>query len=320
MTIKDENLRAINNYYFTEREQRAILFLEKATDKERARTLESHLLRPPSPEAQQHRENLDYLLRYYSVLELASQTHAIPDIPGETRETAKKYLNDTYVARYFEWYYPLLVPRLFRARVNGKLQVRLDTDETKVFLRFLELDMLRDDDDTGQFLDFLDDYTVWTDDEPHNLSTVLQVMVKPGRFLKSMSTAEDEQTPTDQGVRGLLNYLGFSRALHDVLESTEHRLLRSVFWHYHGYWYQRLGGQVLGALLTGIQALQEHVPANGGTAEEEDAVRATRDDMNAAARTLEKLTSSIYRIDLEQQWLDANSHATKRETAPPSYA
>lgn len=316
MSIKDENLHAINNYYLTRREQQAMLFLDKATERERARTLESHLLREPSQEAQRHRDNLDYLLRYYSVLELAIATRAITEIPEQTRDAARKYLNDPYVVRYYEWYYPLLVPRLFRARVNGDPQVRLEKDETKTFLRFIELDMLRDDDDTGQFLGFLDDYTIWIDGDHHNLSTVLQVMVKPGRFLESMSTAEDEQTPTDQGVRGFFNYLVFSRALHEVLEATEHRLLRSVFWHYHGYWYQQLGGQVLGALLTGIQALHEHVPSHGRTAEDEDLVRATREDMAAAARTLEKLTSSIYRIDLEQRWFDQTRYGTKKSSRP----
>lgn len=295
VSIKEDNLRAINQYYLTTREQRAIHFLEHTTDTQRARTLQSHLLREPSRDALDRRDDLDYLLRYYSVLELALLTHAVTDLPEVTKERAKRHLNDRAVRRYYEWYYPLLLPSLLRARLDGHALRSSVGDHTDAFLAFVSLDASRDDEDTEMFLAFLDDYHIEIDDTEHDLGTVMRTIAAPAKLLAALSVDDDDETPTDQGVRGFLQFISFSRSLQGLLDATSDAVVRSAFWHRHGYWYEQLSGPVLGVLLTGIQALSEHVEAD-----DSDLSRRTHEDMQRAAITLRALTSSIYRIDVER--------------------
>ncbi len=301
MTIKDDNLRAIDHHYLTARERRAQRFLATASPTARARTLESHLLREPSQRAQGLRDDVDCLLRYYSVLELASITGAIPELPIATREIALRNLNDEYLRRYYERYYPQLLPQLLRARVSGDKVLGVDEDCTEDFLRFVTLDASRDDDDLETFLGFLDDYAYVIDEETHDLSSVVRTIAHPKRFLAALSVDDEDRTPTDEGVVGFLRFLSFSRDLEHLLRQVDSPLVRSCIWHYYGYWYQELGGQVLGALLTGIHILGGYVPRSATNAAEERALARTHADMAAAAASLQRLTSSVYRVHLEEE-------------------
>ncbi|MEO8380787.1 MAG: hypothetical protein ABI779_14075 [Acidobacteriota bacterium] len=300
MTIKEDNLRAVDHYYLTARERRARRFLDTASPAKRARTLESHLLREPSKKAQGVRHEVDYLLRYYSLLELASITGAIPVLPAATREIALRNLNDEYLRRYYEQYYTQLLPQLFRARLSGDRALTADDDCTEDFLRFVALDASRDDDDIEAFLGFLDHYIYVIDDETHDLSSVVRTIANPKRFLAALSVVDDNRTPTDEGVVGLLRFLSFSRDLDDFLRHVDSALVRSCFWHYYSYWYQELGGQVLGALLTGIHILGAYVPPSAANAAEARALARTHADMAAAVASLQRLTSSVYRVCLEE--------------------
>jgi|GEM_PF-51573 len=301
MTIKDDNLRAIDHAYLTARERRAQRFLDTASPAERARTLESHLLRKPSRKAQDLRDDVDDLLRYYSVLELASITGAIRELPAATRETALRNLNDADLRRYYERYYPQLLPQLFRARVSGDPALTADADCTEDFLRFVALDASRDDDEIATFLGFLDDYRYVIDEETHDLSSVVRTIAHPKRFLAALSVDNEDRTPTDEGVVGFLRFLSFSRDLDHLLRDVDSPVVRSCFWHYYGYWYQELGGQVLGALLTGINILGAYVPSAATNAAEERALARTHADMAAAVASLHLLTSSVFRVRLEEQ-------------------
>ncbi len=313
MSIKAANLRAITDRYFGAAARRAAAFLDNASPSRLARALESHLLHQPSARSIAVRDDVDCLLRYYSVLELAWLTNAIDSWPEDTAAVAR-HLKEPFVRRYYERYYPLLLPQLLRHRLEGS-GVSGNGDHTDAFLRLVDLDELRDREETPMFLWFLDDGTEVWDDEEYGLTDALKIIVDGDRFVKRLTLKESDQTPADRAVRGFINFLAFSRELEALLDRlSSDPIVQSAFWHHHGYWYQQLGGQVLGVMTAGIEAFRGHVSASVNAEIEsqtskdmmqetdlftESAIEATHRDMNHAVRVLQRLTSSVYRFALE---------------------
>jgi hypothetical protein len=107
-----------------------------------------------------------------------------------------------------------------------------------------------------------------------------------------------------------VRFLSFATELDRFLSQvSDTPLIQSAFWHQHGYWFELIGGKVLGVLTAGIEALRHYaaVPAEedlkdtdyGAAEAAEDAARAQH-EMDAAIRSLQRLTSSIYRYPLDR--------------------
>jgi hypothetical protein len=291
------NLESLDLEFLDHRAQGGLALLLNATDAELALTLQSHLLREPSQPAIAIREQVDYLMRYCSMLELASLTGTIPDpLPQTLADQMRTILSRPAVRRYYERYYPILLPQFLLRRLSGKpLRASFEGDGMALLSRFINVSSLREGKDPEMFLAFLDDFITI---DGRGRADVLRILQNGPDFVRSMTTRHPDAI--DTGVRGFVAFLSFSSALNAFLLELRHSpLLQSAFWHYHGYWFQQIGGQVLGVITAGVETLRSYVdvePADDGVRAE---MRETHASMDASIRDLQMLTSAIYRYPLE---------------------
>lgn len=295
------NLESLDLEFLDDRAQGGLAFLLNATDAELALTLQSHLLHEPSQPAMKIRDHVDFLMRYFSILELASLTGTIPNpLPETVSHSAHAVLSRPAVRRYYERYYPILLPQFLLRRLNGDpLRFAFEGNGMPLLSRFIDVSSLREGDNPEMFLAFLDDITIYGRGLPH----VLSILQDGRKFVRSMTTKHPDEI--DNGVRGFVAFLSFSRALNAFLLELRHSpLLRSAFWHYHGYWFQQIGGQVLGVITAGVETLRNYVDVESADADVHAEMKETHASMDASIRDLQMLTSAIYRYPLELELYD----------------
>jgi hypothetical protein len=303
--LNEANLESLQRQFLDKRCVAATRFLARSGEQAIARTLDSHLLREPSASAMRRRDELDYLLRYYSILELAAATGLVPRLPAPVKQQALAVLQQPSVQRYYQHYYPLLLPQLFLNRLKGRPWRAQGTDEGSLS-KFIVIDSLRQTREVELFLWFLDDGY----ENGYGLADVFEVVKNGRRLAQTIARDPEESSSGDLAVIGFLEFLSFSRELKAFLDGLEDPLLRSAFWHFHGYWYDQIGGQVLGVLTAGIESLRRHVEGGEGVppaatrrrGTPRNQVREAREtnvSMDLAIRDLQVLTSAIYRYPLD---------------------
>jgi len=295
------NLESLDLRFRDQSTNDGMKFLRTAHDARAAIVLDSHLLRAPSGDAFDIRGDVDMAMRYYCILELASLVGAIPDpLPAALADETRATLSRAAVRRYYERYYPLLLPQFLLRRLNGQpLRVDFEGDGMSLLSRFIDVSSLREGDNAEMFLDFLDDITI----NDYGLGDVIRILQNGREFVHSMTTKKLNEG--DQGVRGFVDFLGFSRELNTFLRQMKSAdLLRSAFFHFHGYWFQQIGGQVLGAITAGVETLRTYVTDGADDDVIAKEIADTHKAMDTAIRDLQVLTSSAYRYPLELQLYD----------------
>lgn len=284
--------------------------VDATPEKELALVLQSHWLRRPRQRNISRRDAVDHLIEYYSLLEVASIAGCVPrPMPEDVRHIALKRLTRPAVVRYYTRYYPLLLPQLFVRRLRGRDAVE-STDSYPEFVRFLHVNELRAGEAVELFLWFLDGRTL----DGYALEDVLQVFANGERLVRVLTNRREKQNARDFGVRGLLFFLQFCRELDGLLRSCDEKpALQSAFWHYHGYWFQQLGLQVMGIIAAVIESYRDYV-GTGPNAREKKLIRATHADMDQAQRSMQRLVSGIYSAALDRYWLGERAGDTRRST------
>ena len=284
--------------------------IDSSKDENLNALLRSHLLREiTSDEEIEARDQIDELLAFYSLLEIGILTGALEEqLPREIHDSAERHLTRPAVRRYYEKFYPLYLPQLFLRRLQGN-PASVESAPSNYFVSFLEVNELLGSDEVGTFLWFLDDG--FLDDT--GLKDVLRVLDDPKKFTRRML----RQTALDQALHGMVQFFGFCANLDKLLKSARDPLIQSACWHYHGYWFQQIGGQVYGVISTAIEQYRTWVPIPDDSLDQGDlyAIQATHASMDDVHRALERLTSAIYRSALEQLFLKDKDDSTHIEVA-----
>lgn len=191
------------------------------------------------------RESFDYLLSFYSIMEIAAAVHFIPwPLPTELQEEALADLFDRDVRRFYEEHYPLYLPALFRERLLGHVDLREkdSRDVFGIFMQFLEFVASSEKDkNLDTFLWFLDDGL----DEGYNINDTIKVLGNPKTLGESLSKKSSKRDALDESVIGFLSFLGLCRNLDALFQrSREFPLLQSAMWHYFAYWFDLIRGEV----------------------------------------------------------------------------
>jgi hypothetical protein len=108
------------------------------------------------------RDSFDFLIAFYSLLEIASLVEFVPEnLPHSNKADFLAELSFPPLLRYYQHNYPLLLPQLFRLRMEKKWSsYEKDPSESThaLFQSFLSLESrVRTDADIDMFLWFLDD-------------------------------------------------------------------------------------------------------------------------------------------------------------------
>lgn len=332
MDIKQINFESLLAQQFeTEKVRHAVNFLGsfgawEESDRRLAWVLRDHADAPiKTREEVEVRDAVDFLLGFYGLAEVASIAEFIPpELPAEFRETAARHLSQPDLVRYYREHYPLLLPHLFRLRLDGEWGGRatdqggfsfverdkidgwiverdMDDDPANsaplLFSRFLDLTTERQNDrDVDTFLWFLDDGIsggyAWVD--------MLPYLSKPDEFAERVTRTGEERTPLDRALAGLSKFIVFCSDLEGLLEECDgFPLLQSAMWHHHSYWFDHMREKVWSELNRTLEAIYGW----GEYADDPAQFRAGLEESFAETRRrLQRLMDGRYKDALEKEY------------------
>lgn len=242
MDIPQINLDTLQRWFRdTERVRRALDHLE---DPDLGHTLRSHVFEPVRTELEvEIRDGFDFLLNFYSILEIAAISRYIPPVDEMDPDLRSRWTDELRrpaVRRYYTQHYPLLLPDLFLERLlQGDTIVSNVEDLAVPTMRYLQLTSERQKDEAiDVFLWLLDDGNIrgqsWSDLEDALIAATADLS------LVTTILTETPRRPLDIAVRGFFGWIAFCRDLDTLLRSVEDPLARSAMWHHNAYWFKRL--------------------------------------------------------------------------------
>jgi hypothetical protein len=238
------------------------------------------------------RDSFDFLIAFYSILEIASIIKFVPEpVPQPQREHFQFDLSQEAVKLYYEKHYPLVLPRLFRQRLEGKRRVSesgADERAQSIFTAFLSLEgRAREDEDVEMFLWFLDSGS--SDD--FDLSDTMETLLNQRKFLDRIVKAPAKQDSLDMSLHGFRKMLAICADLDALLQrAAAYPLLQSAMWRYYEYWFDHIGKQVGSDLKRAVGNFLEWAPEKPSKKATKE-IRAYVDEVNAV---VDRLTSGMY--------------------------
>ncbi len=195
------------------------------------------------------RAALDDLLTCYSVLEIATQVDYVAPMDGEFRAQATRILERREVRTYYESHYPLLLPQLFRARLEGfgSVQVHRGPRQVAALQRILELEtrFIRNPE-VQVFLALADDFQIRGYTREH----LFQVVSEPAQLAERLARPREQRDILDDALRGLRGFLFLSDGLYRALGTLDgDPRFQSTLWHLFGYWFSERSGAVVPSVL-----------------------------------------------------------------------
>lgn len=188
------------------------------------------------------RDDFDYMLAYYGLIEIAALVELVPDpLPQETLKSASTVLSNKYVQRYYTEHYQLLLPQMLLARIAGETDLKEKEGAIPIFGEFLQIGSQLNDKAVETLLWFLDNGY----NGNHGWETTEKILSDPEKTLEALRIPYNEADHSQRAVSGFGKFLNFSVTFHELLERTENfPLLQSAMWHYHGYWFDKLGSRL----------------------------------------------------------------------------
>ena len=205
------------------------------------------------------RDNIDFLIDYYSILEIGLIANYFPNpLPAEIEKEIEFILKNQFVNQYFTQYYPLILPQILLKQVlknKGEMYFQHQSLEnsTGLFDRFLMLNQVkRNDEDINQFLWFLDDG--WTGG--YSIRDFWKVL-KDREIIKDKLDLANNN-PLNSSLWGFIKYTQFLADFADLLrDSREDALLQSSFWHYQSYWFEHMKNGLGDIVEIGLKNIRE---------------------------------------------------------------
>jgi hypothetical protein len=191
------------------------------------------------------RDSFDFLLAFYSLLEIACMIgYVSSDFPEKFREESSWNLSNAAVRRYYEKTYPVRLPRHFRLRLNGKLLLYERDSETahQLFLQFLSIvNYVREDTEIELFQWFLD--SGWTG--PFNIGDTVKLLKSPEKTFAALLKDPKERTVVEKSVSGAEKFFVFCSEFDELLsDADDFPLFQSAMWNYYSYWFGLIADDV----------------------------------------------------------------------------
>lgn len=265
MEIKEINLEVIEKQYReTGAAAKGFKTLRKLIeDDDRVRLkmlLRNHMSSPIETTLEvNERDEIDFLIDYYSILEIGLIANYFPNpLSAKIEKEVKFILNNEFVTQYFTEYYPLILPELLLKQVSEKTHERYFHHQsventTALFDRFLMLNQIKkDDEDINQFLWFLDDG--WTGG--YSITDFWNVLKDRNLIKDKLDLANNN--PLNNSLWGFIKYTQFLADFADLLkDSKQDPLLQSAFWHYQSYWFEHMKDGLGDIVEIGLKNIRE---------------------------------------------------------------
>jgi hypothetical protein len=250
------------------------------------------------------RDDFDYLIAFFSMVEVARLARFVPPrLPPAHMRLTRYVLAHDAVRIYYEDNYPLFLPQAHLLFAQGS-GVAPDADVAqegpRLFGRFFALSQpIETADALETFLWFLDG----GERDNTDIDDVLDVLHRRRDFLEYASDRPEdyedgELSALAKAVQGFVEFLRFIPQFVALLNEAEpFPLLQSAFWHYHGYWVQQLDVHVG----TNIRLALDELAAWGDGAARHRSPHSRREVKRIRAdyeRMLARLSSGRYRWPL----------------------
>lgn len=296
MNIQRANFEdLLSAYYYGTDAHKAVEYIgslmQSSKHMQLATLLRDHRIRPIySIREIEMRAATDRLMNCCSIMEIASLAGFIP--PFKTSEfatTVQPILQDKHVRRYYEEFYPTILPKLLRYRLEGKnCETKASSHTNATFRVFLGIDrVFMEKLDDGILLHMLDSFTI----QGYRFDDVVDIIGDPQEFTRRLLLPPDQRDIPSMALAELSLFMEFCFDLHRLLKSAKtERLLQSALWRHYAYWFDIIGeklGQHLGDALS--QFL--HWKPQGGS---ENGVKAIREYVDEARFVLKDLCSQLF--------------------------
>ena len=192
---------------------------------------------------QNRRDDIDDLLEYYSLLEIAAIAGHIPArFPeGLARQILPK-LKLEPVRRYYEEFYVQKLPTLLRLRLEGRHALTVPPDNV-VLAAYAQLAdvsaSMRANEELTDLLTLLDGYEV----DGCSWDELEKLLAHPKKYVSRVLKG-DENDMLVSAASGFHGFLSFCRDFQELLWQVESQpLVQSAFWHLFSYWFERLADE-----------------------------------------------------------------------------
>jgi hypothetical protein len=218
--------------------------------------LRNHILEPIElPSEIEARENVDSLLDYYSLLQIALFANYI-DYPLSEKLTNEidLILDTISVRKYYENYYPLLLPQLLLKQIqkNEHYKNNINIESTILFDRFLILNQfVKNDEDIQLLLWFFDDGWIGK----YSIRDFLNLLQHKTKMIDEYS---NRTHPLNKVMWGFTKYTQFLSDYAELIrDCNTNPILQSALWHFHSYWFSRIENKISQNLKISIQSIKE---------------------------------------------------------------
>lgn len=250
--LQNINLRDLQRFWYTgQAPERAVQHVREALAAGALQTLlRDHAERSVNDLIEiRKRDDFDDLLSFCGLVELASLSGFGPSCPsGGIIDELAVLLRLEAASRFYQQYYPVLLPQLFLQRVDGRRQVvEKDSDAaSSLFLRFISLtEPIVNDRDVRRFTRLLDDFTLRGGYRREDLFATLDDL---GVFMDHITRDSKDADSLSSACRGFLVFARFGVDFIRLLEdSASCPRLRAGMWEFHSYWFKELKAHVLDA-------------------------------------------------------------------------
>ncbi|MEO7048512.1 MAG: hypothetical protein ABI091_24650 [Ferruginibacter sp.] len=250
--MENSKMLELKNLYFDKSKEaikgKEILdqLLNAGDKKALAYLLRDHNQETISDEETWERDYVDFFLNYYSIVSLAFTLGYIDDDDDKLNFLGEmgRYFSNPSILKYAFVYYPLMLPQaLLLSRISNKLfvQENQEDDIDNLFFQFHQLNQTVDNDDVYQFLWFLDGGS----NDEFDIDDLNDILKDGGKYLRVISGKDNA---LKEAILGFFDYLVFTEKLYDFLDGISNKAIQSAFWHYHGYWIEKISVRLSDAI------------------------------------------------------------------------
>jgi hypothetical protein len=190
------------------------------------------------------RDDFDFLLGFYSIIEIAVMVGFVRKLPDAFSKKHLPVLNHPALRRYYEWNYPLDLPRRLRERIlfDVGYHAREGTLGHAFFYEFLELTKaIERDKDMESFLWCLDGGYREDKKGASDLDAVMRELGKSNRLAEATQLSPKKRGELDRALNGFCKFIQFCECFDSLIQRLkEEPELAEAMWLAHGYWFRQL--------------------------------------------------------------------------------
>lgn len=200
----------------------------------------------------EYRDAVDSLLQYYALLVVGIVLRVLPKkLPKPIEHEILTILNDSSVKKYYEEYYPLLLPSFLLTCVQYNCFPRSLVNTSDHFNDLLLLNALLDDD-VEVFLWFLDNGTI----DGYGMAELQKVLNRKNKVEEIIERRKDKEDYIEVAFWGFLKFTVYMERYAKLLKSCRNEFIRSILWHYQGYWFGKMSKQMQNKYLKGVHNIR----------------------------------------------------------------